>query len=97
MKRLIELTICSLLTVNSMAQQALWNGDSIVSPTINENRSVTFRLYAPNANKVEVEGDFLLPQAISTPVGSTESPGKVVMKKNIQIMREKLWNMALIR
>lgn len=82
MKRLIELTICSLLTVNSMAQQALWNGDSIVSPTINENRSVTFRLYAPNANKVEVEGDFLLPKAISTPVGSTESPGKVVMKKN---------------
>ena len=82
MKRLIELTICSLLTVNSMAQQALWNGDSIVSPTINENQSVTFRLYAPNANKVEVEGDFLLPKAISTPVGSTESPGKVVMKKN---------------
>lgn len=71
-----------VLAANGMAQQALWGGNDIVSPQVNDDRTVTFRLYAPNAERVEVEGDFLSPVTASTPVGETESPGKAVMTKN---------------
>ena len=31
----------------------------IVSPQVNKDHTVTFRIHAPKASKVEVEGDFL--------------------------------------
>ena len=42
----------------AFAQQALNGGSKIVSPEYNEDGTVTFRLYAPKAVKVEVTGDF---------------------------------------
>ena len=82
MKRFIVMTVGWLMAVNSMGEQALWSADGIISPVINENRTVTFRIYAPAAEKMEVEGDFLSPTMVSTPVGETESAGKAVMTKN---------------
>jgi enterochelin esterase family protein len=41
------------------AQEALWSGFATGSPIINEDNSVTFRLEAPKAVKVQVKGDFL--------------------------------------
>ncbi|WP_288734615.1 esterase [uncultured Phocaeicola sp.] len=82
MKQFIVMTVGWLMAVNSMGQQALWSADGIISPVINENRTVTFRIYAPAAEKMEVEGDFLSPMMVSTPVGETESAGKAVMTKN---------------
>ncbi len=51
--------ILMLLPVPVVAQQALWGNTPIVSPEIHENQTVTFRLRAPKAVKVQVTGDFL--------------------------------------
>lgn len=59
MKRIFT-TIVLLTAVTSglSAQQALGWGESIVSPEINPDRTVTFRLRAPKAVTVAVVGDF---------------------------------------
>ena len=48
-----------LMPASVLAQQALWGSSKIVSPEINEDNTVTFRLHAPKAVKVQVSGDFL--------------------------------------
>ena len=48
-----------LMPVAALAQQALWGNAPVVSPEIHENKTVTFRLRAPIAVKVQVTGDFL--------------------------------------
>ena len=56
-------------------------GGDIVSPQINKDNSVTFRILAPKASKVEIEGDFLPAQKIKTPFGEVEAPGRVQLKE----------------
>lgn len=73
-------TIC-LISTNAFAQQALWNNTDIISPKINADKSVTFRIKAPKAIKIEVEGDFLLPQKMETPFGVMEGTGKSELKE----------------
>lgn len=48
-----------LMPFAALAQQALWGGSKLVSPEIHENKTVTFRIKAPKAVKVQVLGDFL--------------------------------------
>ena len=48
-----------LMPVAALAQQALWRGSKLISPEIHENKTVTFRIKAPKAVKVQVLGDFL--------------------------------------
>lgn len=48
-----------LMPVAALSQQALWGNAPVVSPEIHENNTVTFRLRAPKAVKVQVTGDFL--------------------------------------
>lgn len=64
------------------AQQALWDGAGIVSPRVNDNNTVTFRLVAPNAHEVKVTGDFLPTHKISTPFGEADTPGTADLKLN---------------
>lgn len=59
----------------ALAQQALWGGSQIVSPDIHEDGTVTFRLKAPKAVKVQVTGDFLPTQHVNTPFGEFDTPG----------------------
>ena len=49
------------MAVNVSAQQALWGASKVVSPQLNSDRSVTFRLEAPDAKKVSIVGDFTTP------------------------------------
>lgn len=65
------LLACSL----ACAQQALWGVAPVVSPEIHEDNTVTFRLKAPEASRVEVTGDFLPTQKIETPYGNFDAPG----------------------
>ncbi|MBQ6710422.1 MAG: esterase [Bacteroidales bacterium] len=58
MKHLTSFFISLLIATCSFAQQALWSGSQIISPEINQDNSVTFRLHAPKAVKVLVTGDF---------------------------------------
>lgn len=46
-------------TVPAAAQQAIFTREGLVSPQVNADKSVTFRLYAPAADSVAVTGDFL--------------------------------------
>ena len=45
----------------TLAQQNLdWGGPGITSPQVNLDHTVTFRLKAPNAHNVEIQGDWIL-------------------------------------
>jgi len=75
MKRSFCLAFALFVCTFTFAQKALWGGTSIVSPEIHENNTVTFRLKAPKAVKVQVTGDFLPTQKIKTPFGDFDGPG----------------------
>lgn len=87
MKKLSTLFVLLLMCVTSFAQQALWGGSQIVSPEIHENNTVTFRIKAPKAVKVEVTGDFLPTQKMDTPYGKFDVPGVAELKEN----KEGVW------
>lgn len=65
-----------------VAQQALWGGSDIVSPELQEDGRVTFRINAPEARTVEVQGDFLATQLYETPFGKTAGPGRAALHKD---------------
>ena len=76
MKRLLSLAAMLLVCcVTLFAQQALWGGAAVVSPDIHDDNTVTFRLKAPKAVRVQITGDFLPPQTIKTPRGDYDAPG----------------------
>ena len=60
-----------LLPIEALAQQALGGGSKIVSPEIHENNTVTFRLRAPKAVKVQVMGD-CIPKGVADLVENKE-------------------------
>jgi enterochelin esterase-like enzyme len=60
MKKSILLTfIIAFWSISSFAQQALGGASNIISPEVNNNQTVTFRLLAPNAQEVKLSGDWL--------------------------------------
>ena len=87
MKRLTLIAAALFLSVGSFAQQALMGGASTVSPQINEDGSVTFRLNAPKAITVQLTGDFLPETMMDTPFGKFEVAGSVDMVQN----RDGIW------
>ena len=74
MKRFLFLSAMLLVCAMTFAQQALWGAAPVVSPEIHDNNTVTFRLKAPKAVKVQVTGDFLPTQKIKTPFGEFDGP-----------------------
>lgn len=58
MKKITFLATALLMSLGSFAQQALFDNVPVISPEVNANHTVTFRLKAPNAQKVQVTGDF---------------------------------------
>lgn len=81
MKRLAILAPMLFLVASTFSQQSLWSSSQIVSPEIHEDHTVTFRLKAPKAVKVEVTGDFLSPQQVETPHGNFEVVGSAALKE----------------
>lgn len=75
MKRIILSTAFLLICSLACAQQALWGVAPVVSPEIHNDNTVTFRLKAPNAQQVQVTGDFLPTQKVKTPYGEFDAPG----------------------
>lgn len=58
------------LSFGASAQQALWGQSPIVSPQVNPDKSVTFRMIAPpNGGTVTVSGDFMPWETVETPNG----------------------------
>ena len=82
MKKYIALAACAMMAMSANAQQALWGQASVVSPEINADKTVTFRIHAPKAVKVEVTGDFLPTQKIEVPgFGTFDAPGVGELKE----------------
>ena len=79
MKKLTTLLIGLLACTYGWAQQALFDVNDLTSPEINADNTVTFRLLAPKAVSVEVEGDFLPPRVIDTPQGKYETAGRAAL------------------
>lgn len=82
MKKFSVIAVILLISAMSFAQEALWGGSEIVSPEIHANNTVTFRLKAPKAVKVEVTGDFLPTRKIDTPNGQFDAPGVAQLTEN---------------
>lgn len=70
-----------LFMTNAFAQQALFAGKPLVSPEINADKTVTFRLYAPKAVTVQLTGDFLPKTKVQTPFGVQEADGVADLKE----------------
>lgn len=87
MKRFSLLVMGLLVAIVSEAQQALWGTLPVVSPEIHPDKTVTFRLKAPKAVRVQVTGDFLPVQKIQTPQGEMEIPGYA----DLQEGRDGVW------
>ncbi len=56
---LVALALAMSLSATCFAQQALSGKAPTVSPEIHDDNTVTFRLVAPSAEKVQITGDFL--------------------------------------
>ena len=82
MKKIAFLFAVLLVSLTASAQQALWGGTPVVSPEINSDNSVTFRLQAPDAQSVKVTGDFLPSTKMKTPYGDFDAPGAADLVKN---------------
>ncbi len=81
MKKLSIIALGIFASLSAFAQQALWGGSQIVSPEVNADNTVTFRLKAPKAVTVQVTGDFLPTQKIKTPFGEFDGPGYADLKE----------------
>ncbi len=71
MKTIFLLAISSLIYINSVAQN-----QNIISPKINEDKSVTFQLFSPKASEVKISGDWL--------PYNDGAPGTATLKKDEQ-------------
>ncbi len=100
----IFLIFIIMTSIPAMAQQSLFGGQQIISPEINSNNTVTFRYFAPNADTVQITGDFLPTEKMKTQWGTFDAPGKVLLKKDqkgiwsftSQILPSELYNYSFI-
>ena len=58
-KTMLALLSALLVALPAMGQQAIFTSEGLRSPEVNGDNSVTFRIFAPEASKVEVTGDFI--------------------------------------
>lgn len=83
MKKLVTLFAAfTILSSSSFAQQALSGGSDITSPEIKADRTVTFRLKAPDAKEVKLSGDWMPAQGWT--------PGTELMAKD----KDGVWSLT---
>lgn len=76
----MALVAAMFTAANVGAQEKLVSNTSqLVSPVVNADHTVTFKLHAPKASRVILTGDFLPTHKITTPVGSMDVPTTVDM------------------
>lgn len=72
MKRLFSIALIAAASgICLFGQQAIWGVPELISPLINPDRTVTFRLKAPGASSVQIKGDF-----IASPVAEMDKDGE---------------------
>ena len=82
-KKLFLLLCLAAGMTTATAQETIGvNTGDITSPKLNADGTATFFILAPDAQKVEIEGDFTPVKKIQTPIGEMEQPGRVTMTKD---------------
>ncbi len=81
MKRIVLAAIALIMGVASYAQEISMPQRTMVSPEVHQNHTVTFRLRAPKAERVQITGDFLPVTQVDTPYGKMDTAGFADMKK----------------
>lgn len=76
MQKIFLTVVLALLVFKTYSQQALGGGQDIISPEIQKDNSVIFRLKAPNAKEVKLSGDWM-PWVNWT-------PGTIAMEKDTE-------------
>lgn len=80
MKRTIGIISLAAAAVCGLsAQQQLWGPQMPVSPQVNPDSTVTFRLFAPQAREVKVWGDFLT----TSKADSTAAPAPMALAEGV--------------
>ena len=84
MKKLMILAVLCLMGMAAQGQQNLsWGrGPQVASPVVNSDGSVTFNLIAPQAQQVQITGDFLPPKKIEYQGNTYDTPGVADLVKN---------------
>jgi enterochelin esterase family protein len=84
MKKKIIMAVLCLSGIGAQAQQNLnWGqGPQVASPVVNADKTVTFNLIAPEAQKVQITGDFLPSKKIEYQGNSYETPGVADLVKD---------------
>jgi len=70
-----------LFSLSANAQQALFGAASVVSPQVNPDHTVTFRIEAAKADSVQIVGDFTPKQKMKTPFGEFDVAGPANLEK----------------
>lgn len=81
MKKLLFALAAAIVSVSAMAQQALWGIPQFTTPEVNQDKTVTFRVVAPDAKEVKVTGDFLPAEKVHTEFGDFDAPGTATLVK----------------
>ena len=83
MKKFLMAAVAACFSLAANAQQALWSGETVVSPDIHPDNTVTFRFKAPKAVTVQVTGDFLPATLVDVPGRNMkmEAPGVANLKE----------------
>lgn len=70
-----------LFSIPTFTQENIFWSQQITSPEVHAGGSVTFRMYAPQADSVQVTGDFLPTVKTQSPYGLVDAPGKAHLSK----------------
>lgn len=82
-KRFSTMVFGAALALGLHAQQNLsWGQMPVVSPEVNSDNSVTFRVLAPEAHQVQVTGDMLPTRKMDMPTGKHDVPGVADLVKD---------------
>ena len=83
--KILILAVICLMGVTAHAQQNLnWGqGEQVASPVVNADNTVTFNMIAPQAQKVQITGDFLPTQKMKIEgYGEYDAPGVADLVKD---------------
>ena len=81
MKKLSFLFLLLQASLFAAAQQSFQGSGPVFSPEIHGDNTVTFRIAAPQAGKVQIMSDFLPTQKYPTPFGEIDGPGMADLAK----------------
>ena len=61
-RKLLSVAAAILISLSMTAQKGWYRDKTDPMPVVNPDKTVTFRYYAPGADTVQVNGDFLQPE-----------------------------------